>query len=116
MPVVVVVVPVLMVLIVPMVVIMVVPMAVIVPMIAVAGMRATFGRHQEAPACEAGGIAVGHEPHLGARSETEGRHRIPHGGPVLRESVQQCRREHVARPSAERIQMNVQPRLRRPKP
>lgn len=73
-----------------------------------------FGGDQEASACQTGGVAMANEADGGIRAETQRRDGALDRGPMLGNGVEQRGDKHVARPSAERIEMNVQPRLRRP--
>ena len=65
-------------------------------------------RDDEPPARQAGPIAVSDEPAGGVRSDIQGRDGRLDGGPMLRKGVEHRGREHVARPAAERIQVNLQ--------
>lgn len=110
------------------VIVMAVPVVVAVPMVAIVSMilmiiamRVTAAMvkvailrfHEEAPTRQLCPIAVRDQATGGIGPEVERRDSGFDGGPMLGKRVQQGGHEHVARPSSERVQMNVQPQLRR---
>src|SRR5271166_212259 len=64
------------------------------------------------PASGEGVIAMRREPAFGFGPEVQGRDRRLDARPIFGEGVEEGRDEHVARPAAERIEMNFQQNLR----
>ena len=94
------------------VMVMIGPAVVVAVLVRSLGVRLAVGLHQEAPPREAGRVAMVDEPDRSLRPEIEAGHGALDGGEMVGEGVEQGGDEHVARPAAERIQMNIQPRLR----